>query len=723
MSWACLSRAGGSLARTTSLAARHCSSHLLEKDLLLREAPDLSIKVGQAALFGQDMRGGRSRGSVRHRALGDLVDKVNRKADCWAYNIHNLVFLIKNDGLVTSEEADALLRACTTDILDLMPGEQRQLTELAWDTVTSSTSSLPQARLPRLYANMLRAFTFQNIPVDIEQLKVELKQRKVEWEHSLKVAMIDQLCREGRVAEAWTVQEEGRGVVMSESLANSFIFGHARLGQMDLAENVLKSLNFKNIYWGHSCYEAFVLGCARAGDLERMDFFLHKLKTPSDQVVLAAVLEMSREHAHSLDLLLELEPRDREVYSANCRRTVKTLVEADHTEAAWRLVRKTRQHKLINSDKERVIKVCPSVIVVTRLLADSSCVETVMGAIQELVEADPKIVSRTVAVAIDVCSGKSSQLAFCKELIEHITATFPEEREAIKDLVGQSSKRLMRVASASDSEEEVYAVFRLFSHLGLKLEGKGRSGSARGWDLLLNRLLPTIPLEGAWTERSLQEQCWAVKDSLAKCHGGLYSHSVVWGSVMQHLLNRENELFFRVAAGLSKELHAAYAPKRWVLSLANCLLKLEDVTSFVDILEVVYKNSLKRGDLSDLEVTTEALLHFLARGERQGGRSTERSQVLRVHQVLIKVLDEVWERKVQLPRRARDKLRQTVWAQGHKGLASAVDNIPAVEMGPNGKVVLSLDVQKRPKPLKDVQKRPTSSKREDFNPSTVLDIL
>ena len=61
-----------------------------------------------------------------------------------------------------------------------------------------------------------------------------------------------------------------------------------------------------------------------------------------------------------------------------------------------------------------------------------------------------------------------------------------------------------------------------------------------------------------------------MRNNLAKFSAGLYSNSVIWGSILQHLLNRENKLFFKVAANLSKELKVPYAPRRWVLSLANC---------------------------------------------------------------------------------------------------------------------------------------------------------
>ena len=280
------------------------------------------------------------------------------------------------------------------------------------------------------------------------------------------------------------------------------------------------------------------MGSARAGDLQMVDFFLHKLKTPSDQLVLQAIFELNKRHPEKTSMLLDLPARDVKAYSQACRRTVKALVESGNTEAALRIVRKTRVDKMNDTNKERVIKICPSVIVVAEILSRSSEVNEVMEQILSLVPSDPKIVSRTVPLAIDLSFRCSEQVPFCKALIAHIMENFPEARDEVRELVGQSSKRFLKTASRADSEEEIYRVFQVFSYLGLKLEGKGRSGASRGWDLIMNRLIPTIPVEGSWSVASLVERCWQVKAELDRCNGGLYSHSVVWGSITQHLLNR-----------------------------------------------------------------------------------------------------------------------------------------------------------------------------------------
>ena len=622
-------------------------------------------------------------GNERQRVTRTMLAKVQAKEDNWAYNIHNLIFMIRNDGLVTSDEALVLMQACQRDILDLMPTSQQILTELAWETISADSTTITGIQLPSLYAAYLEAATFQNVEADLNQVHEAMSKHCTEIAFGTKMSMVKHLCWRGRVEEAWEVQGGGRGMAWSESLASHFVQGYAALGRLDAAEDVLQMLNDKNIHWGNVCYEAMVLGCARAGDMDRVEFFLDrlKLKENSDELLLAAIVEANRTHSDRMEPLLRRQVFNVDDFSNKCRRTVKALVESGNHEAAWRIVRKTRLNKIMNTNKERVIKICPSVILVSSLLSKPALsVELLVEKIKSLAPMDPKIISRTVPLAIDLCFKNSAQVPFCKALISHIKDNFPQEDEAIRNLIGQSSKRLMRDASKSETDDEVYNVFRVFSSLGLKMEGKGRSGSSRGWDLLLNQLLPTIPKEGAWTEQSLKSRCWDVRNNLSKYCDGLYSNSVIWGSILQHLLNRENRLFFQVCANLSKELQVPYAPRRWVKSFANCLVKLEDVKSFVDILEVAYNNSAKRGNWDDLEVVTEALLHFTVQGSRQAGRVSDGStHALRAHQVLVWVLDEVWSRRLRLPARQLEKVACKVHSQGGKGLAEAIRNVPSIE--------------------------------------------
>ena len=666
-------RQSPALARCTRVSVRRTSALVPVRRSSFHSSLSMAgTETASSARAGRDMAGGHT----RRRAAAGLVARVRAGEECWAYDLRWLVARVAGDGMVTPEEAAAVMAACSRDVLDLMPSEQRRLTTLAWDTVSSATFT--GSRQPQEFANMLDAFTFQGMEADVVGLQEAMAEGGVERSHRVRMAVVRHLCSLGRVEEAREVQEEGRAMAMSEDLAAIFLKAHAALGQEAAIEEVLRGLNTRNIHWGARCYEALVLGSARAGDTHRLDYFLHRLKVPSDRLVLAAIAEMAREHGDRLGPLLALGPRCQEEYTGACRRTVKALVEAGHSEAAWTIVRKTRVHKLNNTDKERVIRICPSVIVVSSLLATSSEVEAVMAKVEQLVAVDPKILARTVALAIDLALRDAQKADFCKSLIAHILTSHPGEREAITDLVGQAAKRLLKVAVQEETDEAVYRVFGVFSHLGLRMEGRGRSGSSRGWDLVMNKLLPTIPAEGAWSEAGLKARCWEVRDELMARSQGLYSNSVTWGSVLQHLLNRESATFFRVAAALTRELGVTYAPSRWVLSLANCLLKLEDVQSFVDILEVAYINSHKRGDTDDLEVVTEALLHFVNRGRRLGrpGASTHQP---RAHEVLVEVLEEVWVRKVRLPRRQVEKVAMALQGQGAGGLAEAVRGVPVMQ--------------------------------------------
>merc|ERR1712032_550102 len=92
-------------------------------------------------------------------------------------------------------------------------------------------------------------------------------------------------------------------------------------------------------------------------------------KENSDELLLGAIVEASYTHRDKMEPLLRRQVCNVENFSNKCRRAVKVLVEGGNNEAAWRIVRKTRLHKIMNTDKERVIKICPSVILVSGLLS------------------------------------------------------------------------------------------------------------------------------------------------------------------------------------------------------------------------------------------------------------------------------------------------------------------------------------------------------------------
>lgn len=246
---------------------------------LVRDRPELvtigDFKAPPRKHVSQSM--GRT-GNVRQQVTRTMMAKVQAKEENWAYNIHNLIFMIRNDGLVTSDEAQVLMQACQRDILDLMPAAGQILTELAWETVSADSTTITGIQLPSLYANMLDAFTFQKIEADVNLVHEAMSKHCSETAYGTKMALVKHLCWRGKVEEAWELQSGGKGMAWSENLASHFVQGYAGLGRMDAAEDVLQMLNDKNIHWGNMCYEAMVLGCARAGDMDRVEFFLDRLK-------------------------------------------------------------------------------------------------------------------------------------------------------------------------------------------------------------------------------------------------------------------------------------------------------------------------------------------------------------------------------------------------------------------------------------------------------------
>merc|ERR1712059_127700 len=183
--------------------------------------------------------------------------------------------------------------------------------------------------------------------------------------------------------------------------------------------------------------------------------------------------------------------------------------------------------------------------VLKEFLMKSESEEDSLKKISSLISVDPKIVSRSVIVLVELCFEDNRRIGWTKSVIQQLLETYPEEKEHIANYVGQMSKRKM---SQTEEEDQVYNVFGTFSRLGLSIE------RYRTWDIMLIKLVPTIPLEGSWTKQTLLVRCWEVRNRLirfSKDQGGVVGNSVIWGHVMQHLLNRENELFFRTSGSVT----------------------------------------------------------------------------------------------------------------------------------------------------------------------------
>ena len=65
----------------------------------------------------------------------EITQRVDKGRECWAWQIQNVAFLIRNNQAATKDEVNNLLRACQMDIVDLFPADQKLLTEIVWDYV------------------------------------------------------------------------------------------------------------------------------------------------------------------------------------------------------------------------------------------------------------------------------------------------------------------------------------------------------------------------------------------------------------------------------------------------------------------------------------------------------------------------------------------------------------------------------------------------------------
>ena len=516
-----------------------------------------------------------------------------------------------------------------------------------------------------LYNNMILAYTFQNLDIDDRALMERMKARGVNPNNSTYNYLVEYFCRRGLMEKAQEYLEEsmGRNLPLTEQLVKSLILGHASAGEIKEGENLLKLLNKKNIHWGKSCYESFVLGSAKYGDVEATEFFLEKFGNPSDKLLLNSLQEMHRNHPDKIRFLLNKMPQDIQHFSGICRRTVRILLERGDEGNAWEIVKKIKDVKENNSDKERVVKISPSVIVLKDFLPKTEDVEKSVKKIDELLRVDPKIVGRSIIILVDLCFEDKSKIKFAKRVIDEIFLHITEgDRADARNYIGQNSKRRMFKA---ESEEDIYNIFEIFCSLGLKLE------KIRAWDVMMKKLLPILPDEGTWTHASLLKKVHDVKDNLSNysnINGNIYSHSVIWGIILQSLLNRENEVFFAIAAKLCLNIKVAYAPKRWHLSLANCLIKLKDVQSFVDILEVSFKNSVNKGNTNDFCLVASSLCTAISRGKKWR---------IDTDTLLSEVLDEIWRRGIKLPAEVRDDMIRKL-KNDNIGLSNALENIPVL---------------------------------------------
>jgi len=596
---------------------------------------------------------------LRLKAFREITQRVDKGRECWAWQIQNVAFLIRNNQAATNHEVNNLLRACQMDIVDLFPADQKLLTEIVWDYVKQA--NINDGMSLDVYNNKIRAYNFQDLQISTEEAHQELKSFELNPSVTTHIGILENLAIMDSLDSVLEYRDRQQ-IDLNVQMAAVLIFAYTAAGHLQDAEFILKQLNEKNIHWGRSIYKNFVLGSARHGDLDVTNFFLSKFDRLHDELLLQVIQQLNLKNASKVKTFCDRLPINLSDFSSSCRRTIKILLESGNSGAAWKLAMKSRQVRENNTEKERVIKICPSVMVLKHYISENSQANQILNKIYELKVSDPKIVERSVLVLIDVCIDDPDKIPVAKEVIKKIKdEASPKELESVKQYVGQISKRRITEASKS-SDDELLRVFGVFCQLGLTLD------KLRSWDVLIRKLVPEIPdNHDSWTQAQLFRRCFYVKNILMDASQGVYSQSVIWSQILKHLINRENDLFFKTAASLVRELKVAYGPIRWYLSLSNCLVKTGDVDSFMDILETCYRSCEKSGNMSDYEVLCSSIYAAIAKAQNL---HTD------VDKLIGAVTDQLWKRNMKI----NGKLRQDIVKKlSDRTLKAVFENVPTFE--------------------------------------------
>ena len=102
------------------------------------------------------------------------------------------------------------------------------------------------------------------------------------------------------------------------------------------------------------------------------------------------------------------------------------------------------------------------------------------------------------------------------------------------------------------------------------------------------------------------------------------------------------------------------------MSLANCLVRLKDVTAFVDILEVSYWNCDKRNSWGDYSLVAGSLYAAIVKAQNTG---------VDIDGLLGDILDQIWKRNLKLPSDVRDNIVVRLLEPGHRNM---FENVPVL---------------------------------------------
>lgn len=170
------------------------------------------------------------------------------------------------------------------------------------------------------------------------------------------------------------------------------------------------------------------------------------------------------------------------------------------------------------------------------------------------------------------------------------------------------------------------------------------------WNIILKRLIPGSIQHQAFDKKQLISRIFEVRSSLdvlvAK-ERGFYSHSVVWGHIMQTLLHRESDLYFSAAATLCKQLGVAYAPTRWYVHLGKSLYTTKLISPYLDILKVTHDLYVKHPSKHKKEymIITDSILITVQSAKKDG---------VNIDDLLGDVFSLAWNRGMLFPRTIKE---------------------------------------------------------------------
>jgi len=135
---------------------------------------------------------------LRLKAFREISQRVDNGRECWAWQIQNVAFLIRNNeangaASATTHEVNSLLRACQMDIVDLFPADQKLLTEIVWDYIKQA--NINDGMSLNVYNNKIRAYNFQELPISIDEGQKELQSFEIFPSISTHIGLLENLAK------------------------------------------------------------------------------------------------------------------------------------------------------------------------------------------------------------------------------------------------------------------------------------------------------------------------------------------------------------------------------------------------------------------------------------------------------------------------------------------------------------------------------------------------